>query len=77
MNAAIIIKDDRLITIGGSRYLNGSYQNQIMQRDMLGGNYSYIRINIMANARASLGACMVDGVVYMIGGRDNQYIAGG
>ncbi|MCL1816790.1 MAG: S8 family serine peptidase, partial [Clostridiales bacterium] len=76
INAALIQKDNRLIIIGGSRYLSNSYSNQIAQRNMLSGNNHYVRINVMATARASLGAAMVDGVVYMIGGKndDSRYI---
>ena len=74
MNAAVIINEDRLIVIGGSNYLNGSYLNRIVQRSMLDSNTSYRRMNIMTAARASLGAAMVDGVVYMIGGRNSQYV---
>jgi len=41
---------------------------------MLDGNIFYVRLNVMSAPRASLGAAMVDGIVYMIGGKNSQYI---
>jgi len=74
MNAAVILKDDRLVIVGGSGYLNGSYSNIILQRGMQDINNGYRRINVMTAPRASLGAALVDGIVYMIGGKNSQYI---
>ncbi|MCL2167016.1 MAG: S8 family serine peptidase, partial [Clostridiales bacterium] len=74
MNAAVIIKDNRLIIMGGSNYLTKEYTNAITQRNMLFSNISYSRKHVMTSPRASLGAAMVDGIVYMIGGRNDQYV---
>jgi RHS repeat-associated core domain len=74
MNAAVIWKDDRLIIVGGSGYQNGGYLNKITQLSIFDGNLCYQRHNIMSAARASLGAVMVDGVIYMLGGKNDAYI---
>ncbi len=74
MNASVIIKDKRLIVIGGSSYLNDQYSNVIVQRDMTSANNTFFRRNVMSTAKASHGAVMIDGIVYILGGKNQQYV---
>jgi RHS repeat-associated protein len=76
MNAALVVDDTRFIVIGGSTRINYGYSNYIIQRN-LGNDHSrfqYIRENTMSVARASLGAAVVDGVIYIMGGKNQSYI---
>ena len=74
MNAAAICRNNQLTVIGGSGQVNNNYRNQIVQKNMLDGNTTNKKTNFMFAGRASLGAAMVDGIVYMIGGRDDKFI---
>ena len=74
MNSSVIIKDNRLIIIGGNTYLYSNYVRHITHRSMLELNHSYQRKNIMSVARGSMGTAMVEGIVYIIGGRNDVNI---
>lgn len=74
MNAAVLIDNTRFIAIGGSTQMNNGYLNRIVQKRMTSGNDYYVRVNTMSVARASLGAAMVDGVIYVLGGKNQSYI---
>ena len=73
LNAAGVLTNDRFIAIGGN---SSNYSTQIMHSSLLventAGTSYYVSISHMLTARTGLGAALLDGKVYMIGGQNSN-----